>query len=142
LSTCDYSNDLCQYTQDNVCDAISATVLTGYCPQNSDCLDCDPCQALRFEGCDSCVAAGCYWCASDALCLSTNPSIQQNSTQPRQLTVTCSNPGDFVQTCPSVDGTTIFSDPLYKAQNWVYEQIGVVDVWKSGISKFLFLRQN
>jgi hypothetical protein len=133
LSTCDFSNDACEFAQDGECDAISATQLVGYCPENSDCLDCDPCQALRFEGCDTCVAAGCYWCASDALCLRMNPTFSQNSTRTQ---LTCSNSGDFVQTCPTVDGTKIYSDPLYDAHNWVFEQIGVVDVWKSGISKF------
>jgi hypothetical protein len=133
--TCDYSNDSCPFAHDKVCDAVSATVLFGYCPVNSDCLDCDPCQALRFQGCDTCVAAGCYWCASDALCLSTNPSIMQNKTTPQQLT--CTSPDDYDQTCPSTDNTKIYNDPLYDAQNWVYEQIGVVDVWRSGISKFI-----
>ena len=136
LSTCDYSNDSCQFSQDKVCDANSANAFSAYCPENTDCLDCDPCKTLRFDGCDTCVAAGCYWCASDALCLSTNPSIVQNSTQQRQLT--CTNSNDFVQTCPTPDSTKIFSDPLYDAQSWVYEEIGVVDVWKSGISKFIF----
>ena len=133
LSTCDYSNDSCEFSQDNVCDAVSATLLSGYCPENSDCLDCDPCQALRFDGCDTCVAAGCFWCASDALCLSTNPSILQNSARQRQLT--CTNSDAFVQTCPTDNNAKVFSDPLYDSQSWVFEQIGVVDVWKSGISK-------
>ena len=135
LSTCDYSNDSCQFSQDKVCDAISANAFSAYCPENTDCLDCDPCKTLRFDGCDTCVAAGCYWCASDALCLSTNPAIIQNSTMQRQLT--CTNSDDYVQTCPTPDTSQIFSDPLYDAQSWVYEQIGVVDVWKSGISKFI-----
>jgi hypothetical protein len=133
--TCDYSNDSCPFAQDKECDTGSTTFFSGYCSDNSDCVDCDPCQALRFQGCDTCVAAGCYWCASDALCLSTNPSIMQNETTPRQLT--CTSPGDFVQTCPTTDSTNVFSDPLYDAQNWVYEQIGVVDVWRSGISTFI-----
>jgi hypothetical protein len=140
-STCDFSTDLCEYAGDKVCDAPGSTSTgfgSAFCPRNSDCLDCDPCQELRYDGCDVCVAAGCYWCASDALCLSTNPFIDGNITS-LQNQLSCTSASDFVWTCPMPDGTKVYNDPLYDAQNWVYEQIGVVDVWKSGISEFHFV---
>jgi hypothetical protein len=142
LSTCDYANDSCMFAQDKVCDAIGSgsNIFGGYCEANSDCLDCDPCQVLRFDGCDACVKAGCYWCPYDALCVSSNPISNTNgntSTASPPLKLTCTNENDFVQTCPTVSSSgAFFNDPLYEAQNWVYEQIGVVDVWKSGISTF------
>jgi hypothetical protein len=141
LSTCDYANDSCLYTQDGFCDAAdgSSSFAFGICEPNSDCMDCDPCQRLRYDGCDVCVAAGCYWCGSDAVCLSSNPmstsSFGNSSIGRKQLT--CTNTDDFTQTCPTSNiETNLYEDPLYNAQSWVYDQISVRDVWKSGISTF------
>jgi hypothetical protein len=94
------------------------------------------CQRLRYDGCDVCVAAGCYWCASDAACLSSNPISTANfgnaTIGGKQLT--CTN---FTQTCPTSNvETDLYEDPLFHAQSWVFDQIGVRDVWKSGISTF------
>jgi hypothetical protein len=143
LSTCDYANDSCLYTQDGFCDAAdgSSSFTFGICEPNSDCMDCDPCQRLRYDGCDVCVASGCYWCASDAVCLSSNPMSMaslRNSSITFRKQLTCTNSDDFTQTCPTSNiETNLYEDPLYDAQSWVYDQISVRDVWKSGISTFV-----
>jgi hypothetical protein len=127
------------YAMDGACD--SGDGFFTACSPNSDCLDCDPCQLKRYDGCDACVAAGCYWCPFDSLCLSGNPLATGgfgNSSNPFQKQFLCNSAEDFTQTCPlSNSESYLFDDPLYDAESWVYDLIGVQQVWKSGISKFL-----
>lgn len=127
--TCDATNDPCLYTMDGVCDANGLICAL----QDSDCVDCDPCQKYRFEGCEVCTGAseGCLWCDVDAMCKS--PGLVLPGTM-----MTCAET-DFVSTCPAPTtvGTLVFSDPLFGSMNWLYDQIKVKDVWASGISKLL-----
>ena len=135
--TCDYSNDSCIFAVDGECDAGTGSFLD-ICDPNTDCFDCDPCQQLRFDGCDACVSAGCFWCPLDSLCLSANPvaaGVFGNSSDPFQKVFSCTSADDFTQTCPA-SNSNLYNDPLNDAQNWIYDIIHVTDVWKSGISKF------
>jgi hypothetical protein len=136
--SCNYANDSCLYALDGECD--SGIDFFSFCGPNSDCIDCDPCQQKRFDGCDACVAVGCYWCSLDSLCLSGNPMItggNGNSSDPFQKQFSCISAEDFTQTCPASNkDNSVYDDPLYDAESWVYDLIGVQDVWKSGISKF------
>jgi hypothetical protein len=69
--SCDYARDSCMHAMDGECN--EGDSIFKVCDPNTDCLDCDPCQQKRYDGCDACVAAGCYWCPLDSLCLSGNP---------------------------------------------------------------------
>lgn len=121
---CDYSRDSCLYQSDGVCDAGT------FCRRGTDCFDCDPCQELRLDGCDACTASGCFWCAADAICLSTN-----NPMLP--ITVTC-QASDFTQTCGN-EGTNGFDDPLVSSQTWWFEQMNLQEAWDMGYSTLLIL---
>ena len=118
---CDAENDPCVFKYDGICSANGVT-----CAENTDCFDCDPCQAYRFLGCEECAANGCLWCGKDSLCLSSASFLPES--------VTC-RASDFVTACPN-DSADLFSDPLFEAQSWIYNQINVQEVWESGISKF------
>jgi len=122
LDTCDVANDSCPYANDGECDA------GVFCAPNSDCYDCSPCMALRFDGCDACTAAGCLWCAADAACFP-----DYGGPIPSKLECTSA---DFVSTCPSTTNGNAFSDPLYESSNWIFDMIRVKPVWESGISKY------
>jgi hypothetical protein len=121
--TCDSTKDTCRFKFDGECDAVV------YCDANSDCFDCDPCQAYRFQGCTACAAAkeGCAWCDADASCLSPKTTV------PNYLQCQASN---YTRTCAS-SANRPFSDPLYGSMTWMYNLINVQNVWKSGISKSL-----
>jgi hypothetical protein len=123
--SCDYSDDSCRFIFDGKCDAG-----TPFCPDtNSDCFDCDPCQTFRLEGCAACTAAGCVWCASDALCLSTSVDAVVPS---GVLSCTTS---DFVKTCTNENtDDDRFGDPLRESQSWVFEQINLKAAWDLGYS--------
>jgi hypothetical protein len=122
--SCDGSGDTCRYTFNGVCDAnglICAAV-------NSDCFDCDPCQAYRFQGCEACTSApeGCQWCGADASCKSPGVTIPETM-------MTCAQ-SDFVASCPA-STTAFFSDPLYDGMVWLYDLVKVRPVWEAGYSK-------
>jgi hypothetical protein len=102
-----------------------------YCPTDTDCFDCDPCQAYSFTSCQDCTANGCVWCGMDAICVGAAVPIQLSSSSFSQITCTVE---DFTNTCDSIS-SNVFPDPLYDAQSWIYDQINVEEVWKSGISK-------
>lgn len=42
---------------------------------------------------------------------------------------------DDAASCAADSAANFFDDPLFAANNWIYELINVVPVWKSGISK-------
>jgi len=119
---CDAANDSCEFANDGECDAGI------YCAPNSDCYDCSPCTALRFDGCDACTAAGCLWCAADAACF-------PDYGWPLPSNLGCAA-ADFVSTCRIATNTNPFSDPLYESSNWIFDMIRVKPVWESGISKY------
>lgn len=137
--SCIYSRDSCLFALDGKCDSLADSDYL--CDPNSDCIDCDPCQQKRYDGCDACVAAGCHWCPFDALCLSGNPMLTGGIgtfSFPFPKKLSCTRAEDFTTTCPaSNNDSNIYDDPLYDAQSWVYDLISVQDVWKSGISKYL-----
>lgn len=117
-----FQTDTCAYQYDGVCDAGTA------CNAGTDCFDCDPCHAYRFEGCATCTAAGCLWCGQDATCVTDGSTLLG--------TMSC-NASDFVSTCDGTSTTSsdVFADPFYDADVWIYNLINIQDVWKSGISK-------
>jgi hypothetical protein len=124
---CDYENDSCLLRFDGVCDAGTA-----FCKTGSDCFDCDPCQTLRYGGCNVCTAAGCLWCGAEALCLSTTTNVLV------PVTISCTA-ADFVNTCEALESTDDdqFSDPLRESQNWALEQVNIKAAWDMGYSTFL-----
>jgi hypothetical protein len=123
--TCDSTKDTCPYKFDGACDAGGICGAT----TNSDCYDCDPCQAYRFQGCTACTAAkeGCVWCDADASCLSPKTTLP--------IFPQC-QASNYTRTCASLANQP-FSDPLYGSMSWMYNLINVQNVWKSGISKSL-----
>lgn len=114
-----FSNDTCPFQFDGVCDAGVS------CALGTDCVDCDPCHAYRFDGCDNCTTAGCFWCGADALCVSVGSPL------PSQITCKVT---DFVSTC-AISTQNVFSDPFYDAASWIFDLIKIKEVWQSGISK-------
>ena len=138
---CDLALDDCPYQFNGICDAANVddsttTTTTGRCAAGTDCFDCSPCHAHRFDGggCDACTAAGCRWCAADAVCF---PALAlELSNEDTGLTCTLD---DFVSTCPAAanDGNAdLYADsPYYGAMDWLYEMINVKPVWEQGISE-------
>ena len=124
---CDTTSDTCPSQFNGICDAAGEANSTGLCDAGTDCFDCSPCHAHRFEGCDACTTAGCRWCAADAVCF---PAL---ALQLSGVELTCTR-DDFVDVC-SANDDYFYSDPLYGAMNWVYEMINVKPVWEQGISE-------
>lgn len=121
-SSCDISTETCPTFLNGDCDADGIV-----CPKNSDCFDCDPCLAFRYDGCDACVAAGCVWCGLDTVCLTLGARYPS-------LLFACAAT-DFNITCPAPSTGNFFQVPFYDAQSWLYDLINVKAVWESGISK-------
>lgn len=138
---CDLALDDCPYQFNGVCDAeansdstttSTNTTSTGLCAAGTDCFDCSPCHAHRFDGgCDGCTAAGCRWCAADAVCF---PALALELSNDTGLTCTLD---DFVSSCPAVAADDDwYADSLYYgAMDWLYEMINVKPVWEQGISE-------
>lgn len=120
--TCDTTSDACVYQLDGECDA--GTV---FCRRGSDCLDCDPCMEHRFNGCSACTAAGCSWCAADAMCISSSLDV---TAFPDSL-AQCSTPSDYVETCED-NGDE--EDPLFNSQSWLFDLVNVQEAWDMGYS--------
>ena len=57
---CDVLADSCDFAQDFECDAGT------FCPDNTDCFDCDPFQQYGSLGCQGCVANGGQYCETAA----------------------------------------------------------------------------
>ena len=139
--TCDYSSDTtsCNYVADAVCDAG-----TDFCPQNTDCFDCDACQ--QFNGdCGLCTQNACYFCPSDARCLSRplSESIWAPVRDvPRSRLPGCLVETDWMRTC-EIPADLPYSDPLYSAQEWVFDVMNVQPVWEQGFTgKGVVIRVN
>jgi subtilisin family serine protease len=126
--TCDLLEDACPLQLNGKCEANGIS-----CPYNSDCFDCDPCMAYRFDGCATCVAANCLWCEDDAVCVSKDGQIMPEF-------FTCDVDTGFSSTCPTPTSTPFYPDPFYPAQLWMYELINVLPVWESGISTYAELK--
>jgi hypothetical protein len=96
----------------------------------SDSVDCDPCQAYRFQGCEACTSApeGCLWCPSDAICKSIG------TTMPVDTKFSCAD-SDFISTCePST--TAFFADSFYGSMEYLYDMVRVKPVWEAGYSTY------
>jgi kexin len=75
------------------------------------------CNSLDYTNCTSCIHLGCYWCKPYGQCESTTTTLGQ-----------CSTPAAWTAsegTCDS--GSSSFSDPLYEAQEWVFDVLNVKD---------------
>jgi hypothetical protein len=136
--TCDaaeYATDPCPFQLNGKCDANGIT-----CPLGTDCFDCDPCRLHRFQGCETCTAAGCQWCGLDVACFS--PTSFSATTPVLHPQLLC-GASDFVNTCSASSSSSstgnVFTDPFYDANSWIYDLINIKEVWKSGISKWLML---
>jgi hypothetical protein len=93
------------------------------------------CETLRFQGCDACTASDCVWCGADAACFPAGQladALAMITMNDQVLTCTAE---DFSDTCPA--NSNFFPDPLFNAQDWIYDMINVKPVWEAGISKFL-----
>lgn len=98
-TTCDFKNDNCGFKFDGECDA------DGFlCSENSDCLDCDPCQV--HSSCDDCISAeGCTFCSGTGnFCAST----ELFSAFP---TLCAQFDGEAVQSCENVSQPPIPTAP-------------------------------
>lgn len=118
--------ETCPFPHDGECDAGSV-----FCPQSSDCFDCDPCQEHTYD-CGACISAGCTWCPSDALCLSEpypqeafDPFLDSKKTS-------CATVEDWKTTCDPVNDDNVYTDPLYDSMKWSYDIINVEAVWRMG----------
>jgi hypothetical protein len=122
--TCDGSADTCISPFNGKCDAN----IWSCSAVNSDCFDCDPCQAYRFQGCEACTSAPeeCQWCGADAICKSPGVAVSETM-------MTCAE-SDFVTSCPA-STTAFFPDPLYDSMVWLYDMVKVRPVWEAGYSK-------
>lgn len=84
----------CIYLTDNECDAGI------FCPDRTDCFDCDPCLQYSGTSCEECIAAGCHWCPH------SNPDLQLCNSPLIALAYNTqclvSSFDRYVDTCPSL----------------------------------------
>lgn len=134
LWTCNVRNDPCPFPlQFN---GICQSSFVEEC-KNGDCYDCDPCRQYRLD-CASCLDNGCYWCPGDASC-SGSPLYPQllGLTAEDDGGVACLVPADYQsEQCAAAAATDddgdFFSDPLFAAQEWVFNLINVQPAWEDG----------
>lgn len=136
-AACDIFSDPCPYQLDGACD-----IDEGYCTEG-DCFDCSECNQYTLD-CAGCVANGCFYCPSEGLCysqaLGENYWNQIFAQSPRRTS--CNTESQWTNTC-EVNPNNFFSDPLYSANEWIYEMMSVVEVWKQGYTgKNVMVRVN
>jgi len=128
-NTCDHLADTtCDWKYDKECDALSL-------PQcaTGDCFDCDACLTFSYN-CNVCVAAGCFWCPGDAVCLTQALGPEVWDLNPEK-SPSCRLEADWKTTCEAVNpADNVFTDPLYDAMKWSYQLINVEQVWRDGIT--------
>lgn len=74
---------------------------------------------------------GCHYCPSDGTCYNSNT---YNFTPKSQ---SCVTPESYLvggNVCSLSPDDDFFTDPLYEAQQWVYDMIRIVPVWTKGYS--------
>lgn len=130
---CDFSDTFgCVYIADGVCDNIGSSSV---CLTGTDCYDCDDCQIYNGE-CGLCTQNNCYYCPSDARCLSQ--PITEAIWAPVRDVAGSRLPGCLVesewQTTCEIPVSNPFLDPLYSAQEWVFDIMNVQPVWEQGIT--------
>ncbi|CAB9505443.1 Furin-like protease 1, isoform 1 [Seminavis robusta] len=119
--TCDYYYDRdseCSTDDSSTCQSSSSSVPPGC----DGCLDCDPCVRFRFD-CQGCIQSGCFWCDTEALCLST-PLDGAFWEETFNKTSYCTGPEHWTTTT-----CTSNKDPLYGSMEWSYKLINVEQVW-------------
>lgn len=108
---------------------ISAVALVGQAPSVAGAEDVDmtmmdnttdPCLSFAFTSCEQCAAVGCLWCAPHGAC----SSVWDESCPEEDWLITCEDEGK----------DNFFSDPLYDAQEWVYDMLNIRPVWEQGLT--------
>lgn len=135
--TCEFIGDTCGLLFNGVCDADS-----GACPANTDCFDCDPCAEWKFD-CEACTANGCHYCATDTVC--SSQALLEDFWAPfdGQIKTGCSTASDWTTTACGVNTDNVYSDPLYSANEWLFDQLNVRPVWEQGFTgKGVMVRVN
>lgn len=84
------------------------------------------CRSNSYD-CATCIDSGCYWCPGDGSCVGSPlyPQLFDLTDSP------CFDP-DLYMTDTCSPPTAFFNDPLYTAQEWVYDLIRVRPVWEAG----------
>ena len=130
LDTCNYLQDECPFSWqfDHDCDQGSPQC------RNNDCFDCDRCAQFTHLDCQSCTDNGCYWCPGDAVCQSQPLGEEYWAQYNGRKVSSCPLAEDWITdtACPATDN--VFSDPLYDANQWIFDLIHVVPVWRQGIT--------
>ena len=91
--TCDIYSDPCTLRFNLVCNAGRS------CPAGTDCFDCDPLQAYRNMGCETCVAKGGEYCLTGkGVPFCSSPDIARKV--PKACTATGGS--EYSSICPSV----------------------------------------
>ena len=87
------------------------------------------CESYNFD-CFSCIENDCYWCPGEALCSDTTSFDDElNVFEDREHA--CKTPEDYTtDTC--TEPGSFFSDPLYSAQEWIFDMINIRPVWEKG----------
>lgn len=91
---------------------------------------CDTlCSSLSFDSCSGCVNAGCSWCPTDALCLSTDyiGSVLASCSAEEWVVA------GTAATCPTTT-SSLWNDPLYDNDSWAYNLMNLDPVWSQGIT--------
>jgi subtilisin family serine protease len=136
---CDPFNDPCPLAGDGLCKSISESFdPDGLCLlSTTDCYDCDPCAINSYTSCGTCTAqAGCYWCPTDAMCLS-RPYASFPDPVFGQTLGTCTTTDDWISTCDAAAAaanSNPYSDPLYDSVRWAFDMINIQPVWEQGLT--------
>lgn len=88
------------------------------------------CEALSYD-CFSCIENDdCFWCPGDALC-SSSPVFVDPLQNVFERESSCNSPEYFTTDTCTIPGN-FFSDPLYSAQEWIFDMVRVREVWEKG----------
>lgn len=129
---CNPAADICPFRGDGVCGNNNSAACRN---DHSDCVDCDPCSELSYTSCTNCTAApyGCFWCPYNGVCSSYAPLEQ--SLLGSTSTMPACGMDDFVGLLSTCNETSsVFSDPLFSANQWAYDLINIEPVWREGIT--------
>lgn len=141
--------DTCFLAFDGICDQGTTSVADGgdgiseTCGFNTDCFDCDPCHDNDFTTCEQCTADGnCNWCSLEGTCFAKDKTwtagarIRLNGDM-FVLTCQAQDYAFAANECAALEATNVFADPLYDANQWIFDLIDVEPVWRQGICKSL-----
>ena len=91
------------------------------------------CEASHYD-CYGCLRKGCYWCPTDGLCFEKPEYVERDENKQKlwpDRFHNCKTPESFTQTTCTTP-YNFFEDPLYSAQNWIFQAVKIVPVWERG----------